>query len=310
MLKASLAELTTDENKGRAFACVARPLAIADSESSADGPFIAAHASLIAQTWAVGAALGPLIGGWCAPGGLMERPPVAAFPFLLPCLVSALFPLVGALVAGQFLVETLPAKAVDAPDQPSEPVLPIRDLLTPQVRALLVTYAMLALQTISLAALLPLFAFTPIASGGLGFSTAAIGTAMRCVGIRRRALTSQLLRIVGRSDPARHLPAAATTLRHCSSVRLASPPHADAAASAIRQRFTLRCSSPTPSSVSSRPMRAVKQPGRASSEESRERADLPEHSSARCSSAASPTCAVRRSRSASADACEIPASWS
>jgi len=156
VLKASLAELTTDENKGRAFA-------------------------LLPMTWAIGAALGPLIGGWCAPGGLADKPPVAAFPFLLPCLVSALFPLVGALVASRFLRETLPAKAADAPSKPAAPMLPMRELLTPQVRSLLTTYALLALQTISLAALLPLFAFTPIESGGLGFSTAAIGTAMRSV---------------------------------------------------------------------------------------------------------------------------------
>ena len=83
------------------------------------------------------------------------------------------------MVAFRYLRETLPAKTVDAPAQPAAPMLPLRELLTPQVRSLLICYAMLALQTISLAALLPLFAFTPIASGGLGFSTAAIGTAMR-----------------------------------------------------------------------------------------------------------------------------------
>ena len=171
------------------------------------------------MTWAIGAALGPLIGGWCAPGGLADTPPVPAYPFLLPCLVSALFPLLGALVAYRYLQETLPAKAADGPAQPAAPMLPLRELLTPQVKSLLTCYAMLALQTISLAALLPLFAFTPIASGGLGFSTAAIGTAMRSAFDDMLELTMQRVWVRRRLHPARALSAATETVRHGQSVR-------------------------------------------------------------------------------------------
>ncbi|GAA5847710.1 hypothetical protein JCM9279_004995 [Rhodotorula babjevae] len=58
-----------------------------------------------------------------------------------------------------------------------------RELFTRRVCAALVTYSMLALETVALDALLILFCYSPVSIGGLGFHEADIGTALALSGL-------------------------------------------------------------------------------------------------------------------------------
>jgi hypothetical protein len=60
----------------------------------------------------------------------------------------------------------------------SEAIPGIREIITRRVRRTLVNYAMLAFTSMSIAGILPLFLFTPVHLGGLGFDEAQIGTAL------------------------------------------------------------------------------------------------------------------------------------
>ncbi|GEM08253.1 MFS multidrug transporter [Rhodotorula toruloides] len=63
-----------------------------------------------------------------------------------------------------------------------------RELFTPRVWASLVTYALLALETVGLDALFILFCYSPVKIGGLGFKESDIGTALSLNGILSVAL--------------------------------------------------------------------------------------------------------------------------
>lgn len=154
------------------------------------------------------------------------------YPYLLPCLVAAIFPLVSGLVAWIWMEETLPPKAKDMQiegqsqarsqvlhahphttvhysstdegdtrvegaadhhntgipprdidDQEDDAPVSFRDLLTPDINALMTSFGLLQLQGISFLGLLPLFCFTPVPSGGLSFSSGKIGLAMSIRGV-------------------------------------------------------------------------------------------------------------------------------
>ncbi|EGF99005.1 uncharacterized protein MELLADRAFT_94938 [Melampsora larici-populina 98AG31] len=185
-----MAEMTTPENQALGF-------------------------SFLPLSFAMGSTIGPLIGGYLSQPA--ERFPNSwfarthfwhDFPWVLPCFVASIVPLVSCVLGYVYLEETLPLKrsiphiessAMDASncesttpllhDSPAvvsaEPVSPgifvlLRDR---NLRTILVNYSLLSFQTIALEALLVLFAFTPIKSGGIGFSAANIGIALSISGV-------------------------------------------------------------------------------------------------------------------------------
>ena len=119
----------------------------------------------------LGTALGPLIGplyltfnfGSAKPfmstGGYLADPAtkyasldypfLRAKPYFLPCFVSALIPLSGFLLALPLLKETLPPKlrrrSASTSSATSARLISIRELLSPQVRYILLNYSLLIL---------------------------------------------------------------------------------------------------------------------------------------------------------------------
>ncbi|KAL7419048.1 hypothetical protein Q5752_005884 [Cryptotrichosporon argae] len=154
VLKSVIGEITDETNQARAFSFF--PLALA-----------------------IGNILASLIGGYLphparyAPRLVAVLPFLADYPYFLPCFAAALFPLTSGVLAWMLLRESLPA------DLHAEPAADVRAMLADaHVRALLVSFTALSLAAIALGSLLPLFLFTPLAAGGLGFSEAQIGTAL------------------------------------------------------------------------------------------------------------------------------------
>ncbi|KAF8609315.1 MFS general substrate transporter [Ceratobasidium sp. AG-I] len=137
------------------------------------------------------------------------------YPFLLPCLVGAAFSIISVGFGIVFIEETLPSKvrakrkakqatygststsaSASAPATPPESTSPLlnndtelasnkpakkapwRAIMTPPVIALLFNNACMCIASEMLFSVYPLFAFTPIASGGLGMTEGEIGTQM------------------------------------------------------------------------------------------------------------------------------------
>ncbi|KAF8875931.1 major facilitator superfamily transporter [Infundibulicybe gibba] len=160
--------------------------------------------SLTSIVWAVGATLGPLIGGTFARprerfpqifGGQFWR----EYPYFLPCLVISSFVCASFIISLLFLKETVPKRIRDHRRSPvasgdatpvdalpvhsrNEP-LPVRDLLTRPVIISISNYMVLAFLEIMLDALLPLFFAMPIRIGGLGFGPSTIGYIMGLYGV-------------------------------------------------------------------------------------------------------------------------------
>ncbi|KAH9469446.1 hypothetical protein Pst134EA_006735 [Puccinia striiformis f. sp. tritici] len=162
-----VAEITTAENQALAF-------------------------SLLPTSYAVGSAIGPLLGGYLSRPA--ERFPNSWFatsqfwqnhPWLLPCAVAAIAPLLGLVMATLWLNETLPKKkSINTEREPllqSQADIDVQESLVPAVSSptkildllkdrnllvILISYSLLSFQTISLEALIVLFAYTPVKSGG------------------------------------------------------------------------------------------------------------------------------------------------
>ncbi|KAG9087446.1 hypothetical protein FRC06_002536 [Ceratobasidium sp. 370] len=133
------------------------------------------------------------------------------YPFLLPCLVGASFAIISVGFGIVFIEETLPSKvrarrkakqaydSITTPTPVSDPTTtpllissdaefgtnakperkaPWREIMTPSVLALVLNNASMCIASEMLFSVYPLFAFTPIVSGGLGMTEAQIGTQM------------------------------------------------------------------------------------------------------------------------------------
>lgn len=190
VIKSMMGEMTTPENQALGF-------------------------SFLPLSYAMGSTIGPLLGGYLSqpaarfPNSWFGRTKFwHDFPWVLPCFVASIIPLVSCVLGYMYLEETLPLKRsaphtapreLDAANcdsttpllhngptaVPAEPASPgifmlLRDR---NLRAILVNYSLLSFQTIALEALLVLFAYTPIKSGGIGFSAANIGIALSISGV-------------------------------------------------------------------------------------------------------------------------------
>ncbi|KAH9942402.1 major facilitator superfamily domain-containing protein [Epithele typhae] len=158
---------------------------------------------------AVGFTMGPLIGGslespadkWPA---LFSSPLWCTYPYLLPCLVSALLSVGGALLAVLVLNETLPSKrtptkpSATSPSDPEAPLLPVPSvppaeplgpltvpqlLSIPALRAVFAANGVLAFFGASFTTVFVLMAYSPLADGGLALSPSEIGHALSAMGL-------------------------------------------------------------------------------------------------------------------------------
>lgn len=125
------------------------------------------------------------------PGLMRAIPLFETYPYLLPNLLASILPLVAAVIAWIWLEETLPAKTAQASNDDAQSDATItgsddivkeetslKALFTPHINAIMFSFAILSLLGGAQTALQPLFCFTPVKDGGLGFGEKQIGMAM------------------------------------------------------------------------------------------------------------------------------------
>ncbi|RXK42403.1 hypothetical protein M231_00393 [Tremella mesenterica] len=167
IVKSMLAEITDDTNKSRAFGYF--PLC-----------------------YSLGTIIASFIGGTLSNLGIKNPsigksyPWILTFPYLIPCIIASLFPLLSGILSFFLLNETLPKETKIKPI--SDPSISIRQeehhasaselIKRSEVRMMLFNFGLLALQATALVGLLPLYCFTPIFDGGLGFNETGIGEAL------------------------------------------------------------------------------------------------------------------------------------
>ncbi|KAK9686906.1 hypothetical protein K7432_014981 [Basidiobolus ranarum] len=156
--------------------------------------------SLLPLMWGVGSIIGPTL------GGLLSQPAdqypslfgqwefFHTYPYFLPCFVSSLLSLFGLIVAYFYLEETLETKIKkDSPtettpllieasvplltknSEPSSTNIGILDAFTSSTIPVIIGYMLLALQSITADEVIPIWAATSIAKGGLHFTTKQTG---------------------------------------------------------------------------------------------------------------------------------------
>ncbi|CAE6452530.1 unnamed protein product [Rhizoctonia solani] len=194
IVKSALGEITDETNRGTAF------------------PYVI-------SCWSLGSLLAPGIGGFLSHPA--ERYPfifgfelLRQYPYLPPCLVGSALSTVGLVIGILFLVETLPRDSVRTgaerrsllvskpqtytrfcpasalrPDQNSRPTS-VKDITRdPYVRKVLVSYGFMTYITAAIHSLMVLWMYTPVEAGGMGFSTAEIGTALLLSGLSGKIIT-------------------------------------------------------------------------------------------------------------------------
>ncbi|KAF8607066.1 MFS general substrate transporter, partial [Ceratobasidium sp. AG-I] len=201
VIKSVLGEITDETNQGAAFAYLPLCWSIGSLIAPALGGFLSHPSERYPSVF--GSSL------------IFQR-----YPYLLPCLAGSVFSTIG-LVAGFFFLEESLAEKKPKPSLPSDPErrpllahktqrpqsrprprythsrLPSPDLIdlekptpsmrelvrTPAVRRVLVSYAFMALVTVSVNAVFVLWLYTPVHYGGVGFSSTEIGAALTLSGI-------------------------------------------------------------------------------------------------------------------------------
>lgn len=187
VLKSVIGELTDETNQARAFSFFPLSLAIGSILASCMGGYL----SNIARTF-------PSLGD--------SYPILRAYPYLLPSVAAACFPIVSGIIAAVWMEETLPPKktaedCTDEDEQEEESHGAFKLLQNADIRVLMWSFTVMSLESIAYQALLPLFFFTPVRDGGLGFSEAQIGTALSIRGVATIAVQlfafPHLVRAVG-----------------------------------------------------------------------------------------------------------------
>ncbi|KZT22272.1 MFS general substrate transporter [Neolentinus lepideus HHB14362 ss-1] len=139
---------------------------------------------------AIGFAVGPLIGGTFANPAeqypaWFDTPFFRAYPYILPCFITALAAVVASLLAVFILEETLPKKRKDNENLPHEELTPpsVRTLLAiPVIRAICLSTGALGFVAGSFNHVFVLMAYAPLVQGGLALSPSQIGRAMFFMG--------------------------------------------------------------------------------------------------------------------------------
>jgi len=205
VVKSSLAEITDDSNKARAF-------------------------PLLPLCWALGLMIGPAIGGYTAeaarqyPHSIFNKYSFfSTYPYFIPCFLAGLLNLFAVLLGALFLDETLPSKTSKAQKRSSvildgdndvenqersdlvERSPALLDLLTRHVVTLLVSFAFMALENSAWMAIVPLFSYTRVEDGGLGLSLDQIGMTLSSNGVVALVVQSIVFPILHRRLGAVHL---------------------------------------------------------------------------------------------------------
>ncbi|CAE6459209.1 unnamed protein product [Rhizoctonia solani] len=202
LIKSVLGEITDETNQGAAL-------------------------SYFLLCWSLGWLLAPAIGGSFSHPA--ERYPSVfgfelfrRYPYLLPCLIASVFSTLGLVAGIFFLEETLPKKPTSAERRPllgSNPRTYSRPSTTPTpnlsqnvrqptsedvgehvpsakeiignqyVRKIIIAYGITSFVTVSMSALMVLWLYTPVNIGGMGFSSAEIGTALVIAGLVGNIMT-------------------------------------------------------------------------------------------------------------------------
>ncbi len=98
------------------------------------------------------------------------------FPFLLPMLLASIFPLLSGSLAYFYLEETLPPpKEITENSDETPPVTSVKALFTKEISLIIFSFGVISLLGMALQALIPLFLFTPLDKGGMGFDAERIG---------------------------------------------------------------------------------------------------------------------------------------
>lgn len=108
------------------------------------------------------------------------------FPYLLPNFLASVLPIIGAVVAAIWFKETLKRAVVshegdvytDADSTIVAVKVQYKDLFTPHINYIMISFGLLSLMGTSVNAIIPLLCFTPINTGGLGFGPTLIGRVM------------------------------------------------------------------------------------------------------------------------------------
>jgi Na+/melibiose symporter-like transporter len=91
-------------------------------------------------------------------------------------ILSSLFPLISGITALFFLKETLPQNLHEDSEEASAEDKSLKKLMTRHISLIIFSFGVLSLLGIGIGALLPLFCFTPVEHGGLGFNAKTIGS--------------------------------------------------------------------------------------------------------------------------------------
>ncbi|EFP91854.2 hypothetical protein PGT21_006921 [Puccinia graminis f. sp. tritici] len=204
VVKSSMAEITDESNKARAF-------------------------PLLPLCWAIGLMIGPAIGGYTAepakqyPHSIFARHPFfSTYPYFVPCLLAGLFNILAVVLGTLYLEETLPSKVLKAqkrsaevshddsledqerPD-PAERARTLKELLTSDLVTLLISFGFMALENSAWMAIVPLFSYTRVEDGGLGLTLDQIGLTLSSNGVVALVVQSILFPILHRRLGVVHL---------------------------------------------------------------------------------------------------------
>ncbi|OAV92530.1 hypothetical protein, variant 2 [Puccinia triticina 1-1 BBBD Race 1] len=197
VVKSSMAEITDESNKARAF-------------------------PLLPLCWAFGLMIGPAIGGYTAeparqyPNSIFAKYPFfSTYPYFVPCLLAGLFNLLAVVLGTLYLEETLPSKLIKAQKRsaelsrddsletqerpnPAEGAQSLKDLLTSYLVTLLISFGFMALENSAWMAIVPLFSYTRVEDGGLGLTLDQIGMTLSSNGVVALVVQSVLFPILHR----------------------------------------------------------------------------------------------------------------
>lgn len=137
--------------------------------------------AFVGLSWQIGWCAAAVAGGYFAHAertfpSLAGWPLIAVHPYALPFLAVAVPPLVGVVLGMRHLPETLPYSRRGW----RKPELPKIDRWTADMWRILKIWAMMILTNTAFQAVIPLFFFAPVTSGGLGAPTSSIGRRVSC----------------------------------------------------------------------------------------------------------------------------------